>query len=69
MADDGDRSAEYQTRLNAYALSRRKVNEGVGRADCEECDEPIPERRREANPSATRCVECQETYERDRSRE
>ena len=30
---------------------------------CADCDEPIPERRREAIPGVTLCVECQQ--ERD----
>ncbi len=31
---------------------------------CEDCQERIPQRRLRANPSATLCVECQETRER-----
>jgi len=30
---------------------------------CEECEEPIPEARRQAVPGCTRCVSCQEDHE------
>jgi len=36
---------------------------GEGSEDCEDCGRPIPPARREAMPSATRCVVCQSHYE------
>ncbi len=32
---------------------------------CEDCGKPIPAKRLEAIPGATRCVKCQEIYENE----
>ncbi|WP_165825229.1 TraR/DksA family transcriptional regulator [Rhodopseudomonas palustris] len=45
----------------ARATARRK---GPGATHCVVCGEPIDEARREAMPSAIRCVECQDRRER-----
>lgn len=37
---------------------------GEGAADCVDCDEPIPEARRKALPSACRCAACQQVFEK-----
>ncbi len=54
----------------ADELARMKAKRGPGekpsRERCAECDEPIPERRREAIPGVQLCVECQS--ERDGAR-
>ena len=42
--------------------AQRKRN-GVSLTHCAECDEPIPEARRQAVPGVTLCIECQQ--ERD----
>jgi phage/conjugal plasmid C-4 type zinc finger TraR family protein len=34
--------------------------------ECEDCEEPIPEGRRKAAPGCTRCIRCQEHFERQR---
>lgn len=34
----------------------------TGTADCVDCDKPIPPARRQAYPSARRCIDCQ-TYQ------
>lgn len=44
--------------------ARARLPEGESLAHCEECDEPIPEARRQALPGVRLCVRCQE--ERDR---
>lgn len=36
---------------------------GEGAADCADCGEPIPAKRRAALPSARRCVGCQAVHE------
>ncbi|PKN71341.1 MAG: hypothetical protein CVU54_01980 [Deltaproteobacteria bacterium HGW-Deltaproteobacteria-12] len=33
------------------------------RHTCEDCDRVIPDRRRRANPGATRCIKCQTEFE------
>ncbi|MEA3533710.1 TraR/DksA C4-type zinc finger protein [Rhizobium sp. CC-YZS058] len=37
-----------------------------GTIDCVSCGEEIPEGRRSANPSATRCIECQKFWETEK---
>lgn len=44
----------------AYALPK-----GVSAATCLDCGGAIPEARRLAMPGCTRCVSCQEEYERN----
>ncbi|MEM7250500.1 MAG: DksA/TraR family C4-type zinc finger protein [Pseudomonadota bacterium] len=44
---------------DAVRRARAALPAGSGRAECEECGEPIPAARRAAIPGARRCVECQ----------
>lgn len=44
---------------------QRMQGHGPSLEYCEECDEPIPEARREAVPGVRLCIQCQS--ERDRS--
>ncbi|KAA9010241.1 DksA/TraR family C4-type zinc finger protein [Histidinibacterium aquaticum] len=44
-------------------LKARRAPQGESATHCVECDEPIPERRREAIPGVKLCVDCQQ--ERD----
>lgn len=37
-------------------------------SDCIDCGDPIDEERREAMPSATRCIDCQARHEIERGR-
>lgn len=41
----------------------RRQQIGMGLEFCEECAEPIPEARRRAVPTCTRCVACQGKHE------
>ena len=55
-----DRDSVLLSQVN-LALGRVKSGEyGI----CEDCDEPIGNRRLSAVPWATRCIRCQETLER-----
>ncbi len=50
---------------DAVDRARRQLSHaGPALTHCEECGEPIPQRRREAIPGVRLCVSCQE--ERDR---
>lgn len=64
---DVERGQMTETMLLASNLQRiqRSVS-GGSRVDieCLDCGNEIPTRRRAALPSATRCVDCQETHER-----
>lgn len=45
------------------AIAARVRYAGQSRADCIDCDEPIPEKRRVAIPGVERCVDCQQLQE------
>lgn len=47
----------------AIARARGRA-EGESLEECEECGRRIPEARRKAVPGCTRCVGCQEAWER-----
>ena len=53
--------------LEAINLALSKMNQG-GYGDCEDCDEPIPDKRLLAVPEATLCARCQSIRERERAR-
>ncbi len=42
----------------------RETQTNQGTIDCIACNREIPEARRQANPSATRCIGCQKAFER-----
>lgn len=65
MADDADRATQMVA-LEIEAGIAAARPRGEGRDTCEECDAPIPPRRRQAHPTATRCVPCQDAVERSR---
>lgn len=54
-----------QSVADAVEHARLALTGGVGRLDCEDCGEPIPEARREAVPGVRRCVACQEQHDAD----
>jgi phage/conjugal plasmid C-4 type zinc finger TraR family protein len=67
MADEADRAEPRIEAVREAGLERVLGRLAVeGRDDCEACGDPIPEDRREALPSATRCHPCQEALERRR---
>ncbi|UTW01932.1 DksA/TraR family C4-type zinc finger protein [Amphritea atlantica] len=53
---------------DAVALARSRLNAGASVAEslthCEECDNPIPEKRREAIPGIRLCIKCQAEAEK-----
>lgn len=60
--DELDRLEQIgQLQLNAKINAAKAV--GSGTLFCIECDNEIPEARRKCNPSAERCVGCQEIHE------
>jgi len=52
-----------QSIADAVEHARQALAGGVGRANCEDCGEPIPEARRRAVPAVRRCVACQEGHD------
>jgi len=63
--DEGDRGllAALQHMKAALAAHRSRQNQGESLMFCEDCDQPIPESRRQAMPGCTRCVSCQQKAE------
>ncbi len=49
---------------DAVKLARSRLPDGTGRTHCEECEEPIPEARRQAVPGVRLCVRCQAEAEK-----
>ncbi|MFV8751785.1 TraR/DksA family transcriptional regulator [Nannocystaceae bacterium ST9] len=61
-----NRNRERSERLRRIAEALQRMNEDPDEfGSCEECEEPIPQRRLELMPWATLCAECQERRERD----
>ncbi|TIX48935.1 DksA/TraR family C4-type zinc finger protein [Alteraurantiacibacter aquimixticola] len=44
---------------DAVAAARARLSGGESAKYCDECGEPIPEKRRQAVPGVRRCVACQ----------
>lgn len=65
MSDDIDRAQARQAEFNADALRDHWARQpiGIGLEHCEICHEEIPLRRRQAVPTCTKCVSCQEHAE------
>ncbi len=49
---------------SAVKRARSRLARGESLLTCEECDEPIPEARRQALPGVRRCVPCQSEADR-----
>ena len=54
VQDQVDASVESE-----IARARSQLGQGEGLTCCEDCDEEIPEARRQAVPGVRRCVRCQ----------
>lgn len=65
MSDEADLAQRLDERQRAAAIAIvRAQTERDGADDCEDCGAPIAPERRAALPSATRCIGCQERFER-----
>ena len=53
---------------DAVELARSRMARGPSLERCEDCDEPIPEARREALPGVRRCVACQTEHDEAQQR-
>ena len=62
MPDEMDRLIDLHQVLLERAIAAQRPN-GEGRMICEECEGPIPQRRRDAYPAARCCVACQTARE------
>lgn len=51
---------------DAVERARAQLARGASLHHCEDCEEPIPEARRQAVPGVRRCVACQEAEDEAR---
>lgn len=65
MPDEIDRANEIAEKERQREISKMRQTRHISLVeDCEDCGEPIPKARREAVPSTTLCVFCQELLEK-----
>jgi len=50
---------------DAVARTRAQLPRGESLKNCEDCDKPIPEARREAVPGVRLCVDCQAEHDKE----
>jgi phage/conjugal plasmid C-4 type zinc finger TraR family protein len=64
--DDADIAQRNRECLEGLQLRARLEAMPCGEAaeECEDCGKPIPETRRQAAPGCTRCIGCQQRFER-----
>ncbi|MDE3933968.1 TraR/DksA family transcriptional regulator [Glaesserella parasuis] len=64
MKDQIDRANELAEKEREFALAKlRNKPTAYSLTHCEDCDEPIPEARRQNVQGCTRCIECQQIHE------
>ncbi len=62
--DIADRAQEISNKqIQNYLNTVRVENNKTGTEYCIDCDEKIPDARKNIYPSCCRCVKCQEDYE------
>lgn len=64
MTDQFDRAQQLEEMHREIALKKHRTFKAVSRLCCEDCDAPIPEKRRQTIQGVTRCVLCQEREEK-----
>ena len=64
MADQLDRAGELEMLFRNQAIDAvRRRNSGESRTHCLDCEEPIPEKRRQYVPGCLYCVSCAQERE------
>lgn len=64
MTDQFDRAQQLEEMQREIALKKHRTFQAVSLLYCEDCDAPIPEKRRQMIQGVTRCVTCQEQEEK-----
>ena len=64
MTDQFDRAQQIEEMEREIALKKHRTFKAVSHLYCEDCDAPIPEKRRQMIQGVTRCVTCQELEEK-----
>ncbi len=65
--DEADIAQRNQEQFDRWALQRQLngTPQGESAEECEDCGDDIPEPRRNAAPGCTRCIGCQQRWERE----
>jgi phage/conjugal plasmid C-4 type zinc finger TraR family protein len=64
MSDDVDQAQTFTEDARDRAIKAlTPLPQIIGTPDCVDCEVAIPEPRRKAEPSAKRCIDCQEAFE------
>ncbi|URL06446.1 TraR/DksA family transcriptional regulator [Avibacterium sp. 21-595] len=63
MTDNLDRAQQLEQMQREIALKKHRTFKGVSALYCQDCDEPIPEKRRQLIQGVQRCVDCQQRME------
>ena len=64
MADQLDHAGELEMLFRNQAIAAaRQINSGESRSHCLDCEEPIPEKRRQYVPGCLYCVSCAQERE------
>ena len=64
MTDQFDRAQQLEEMAREIAIKKHRTFKAISRVYCEDCDAPIPEKRRQLIPGVNRCVTCQEIEEK-----
>lgn len=64
MTDQFDRAQQLEEMAREIAIKKHRTFKAVSRVYCEDCDAPIPEKRRQLIAGVSRCVTCQEIEEK-----
>lgn len=64
--DEADFAQQSREHFDQLALQRQldRMPQGESATECEDCGNPIPEKRRQAMPGCKRCIHCQHHHER-----
>ena len=64
--DELDQAQAYSDDFQAYALKQHRIGQELSNytgSHCLDCEEEIPEKRRQAKPGCRRCIDCQADFE------
>lgn len=64
--DEADLAQQSREHFDRLALQRHqnRMPQGESATECEDCGNPIPEKRRQVMPGCKRCIHCQHHHER-----
>lgn len=69
-AKDGGVQEQIDATVDSeVARARSRLPKGESALVCDDCDKPIPEKRRLALPGVRRCVKCQTEHDQDDARQ